>query len=234
VSINIAANFGAKALIAADSYCLREDVTPPVCSKVLFASYPQALVTGRGLNNLLEVAASAIAQAGLPFDALLQRLPEIIIDACARFAALAPAKTWPHGAKNLDVIVGGWSKAHRRAVVRVYQLSDFKDSELECTVIGPGRAWFSPMPDGGLQDRDLTNPDEISAVARSLRDEAVRLARSARLDRWAAAGGGPFDGAWITEHGIDFRRFCDLDAGDQASDFTPPSNPSRVETGEAA
>jgi hypothetical protein len=28
MSINIAANFGAKALIAADSYCLRENVTP--------------------------------------------------------------------------------------------------------------------------------------------------------------------------------------------------------------
>jgi hypothetical protein len=119
-------------------------------------------------------------------------------------------------------------------VVCVYQLSDFKDSELEYTVIGPGRAWFSPMPDGGLQDGDLTKPDEISAVARCLRDEAVRLARSARMDRWAAAGGGPLDGAWITEHGIDFSRFCDLDAGDQASDFAAPSNPSRVETGEAA
>jgi hypothetical protein len=126
MSINIAANFGAKALIAADSYSLREDITPPVCSKLLLASYPQAVVTGRGLNNLLEVAASAIAQAGLPFDALLPRLPDIITDACARFVELAPAKTWPYGAKNLDVIIGGWSKAHRRAVVCVYQLSDFQ------------------------------------------------------------------------------------------------------------
>ena len=90
------------------------------------------------------------------------------------------------------------------------------------------------MPDGGVQDGDLTKPDEISAVARSLRDEAVRCAHSAGFDHWAAAGGGPFDGAWITEHGIDFRRFCDLDASDQASDVAVPSNPSRVETGEAA
>jgi hypothetical protein len=107
VSINIAANFGAKVLIAADSYCLREDVTPPVCGKVLLASYPQAVATGRGINSLLELVASAIAQAGLPFDALLPRLPDIIIDTCA-LAALTPGKTWPLGGKNLDVIIGGW------------------------------------------------------------------------------------------------------------------------------
>jgi len=147
---HIATNFGVKALIAADSYSLREDVTPPACSKLLFASYPQAAVTvswteqpprGSGLGDRASGAAVRYSAA---------RLPEIILDASPDSQRLRSPRRgrWARGI---------WTSSSRlvesastRAVCCL-QLSDFKGRELEYRAIEARRAWFSPMPDGGVK-----------------------------------------------------------------------------------
>jgi len=99
-----------KALIAADSYSLARGRNPAGLQQIAIASYPQAAVTGRGLNNLLEVSGLGRSPSWLAVRLL-----------CCAAARDHPRRFRPirSACARQDVAVGREeSGRHRRRLVR--------------------------------------------------------------------------------------------------------------------